>query len=61
MRKEERHSIELICTSLTGGIKMLFKANKVTHAEGHGKITGVNEVWLHNKFASFSADLEDTF
>jgi len=31
-------------TSLTGGIKMLFKANKVTHAEGHGKITGVNEV-----------------
>ena len=23
---------------------MLFKANKVTHAEGHGKITGVNEV-----------------
>ena len=33
-------------TSLTGGIKMLFKANKVTHAEGHGKITGVNEVML---------------
>ena len=33
--------------SLTGGIKMLFKANKVTHAEGHGKITGVNEVrWI---------------
>merc|ERR1719245_818368 len=31
-------------SSLTGGIKMLFKANKVTHAEGHGKITGVNEV-----------------
>ena len=25
---------------------MLFKANKVTHAEGHGKITGVNEVIL---------------
>jgi dihydrolipoamide dehydrogenase len=31
-------------TALTGGIKMLFKANKVTHAEGHGKITGPNEV-----------------
>ena len=23
---------------------MLFKANKVTHLEGHGKITGANEV-----------------
>ena len=23
---------------------MLFKANKVTHLEGHGKITGTNEV-----------------
>jgi len=31
-------------TALTGGIKMLFKANKVGHAEGHGKITGPNEV-----------------
>jgi dihydrolipoamide dehydrogenase len=30
--------------SLTGGIKMLFKNNKVTHLEGHGKITGANEV-----------------
>lgn len=29
---------------LTGGIKMLFKNNKVTHLEGHGKITGANEV-----------------
>jgi len=29
---------------LTGGIKMLFKNNKVTHLEGHGKITGTNEV-----------------
>jgi len=30
--------------ALTGGIKMLFKSNKVTHLEGHGKITGANEV-----------------
>ena len=30
--------------ALTGGIKMLFKANKVGHVEGHGKITGPNEV-----------------
>merc|ERR1712136_95855 len=31
-------------SALTGGIKMLFKSNKVTHLEGHGKITGANEV-----------------
>ena len=30
--------------ALTGCIKMLFKNNKVTHLEGHGKITGQNEV-----------------
>lgn len=30
--------------ALTGGIKMLFKNNKVTHLEGHGKVTGQNEV-----------------
>merc|ERR1712242_151898 len=30
--------------ALTGGIKMLFKANKDGHVEGHGKITGPNEV-----------------
>ncbi|KAK6638502.1 hypothetical protein RUM43_006769 [Polyplax serrata] len=30
--------------SLTGGIKMLFKNNKVTHIQGHGKITKANEV-----------------
>merc|ERR1719249_300647 len=30
--------------ALTGGIKMLFKGNKVTHLEGHGKITGANQV-----------------
>jgi len=30
--------------ALTGGIKMLFKGNKVTHLEGHGKITGPNQV-----------------
>lgn len=29
---------------LTGGIAMLFKANKVTHKQGHGTITGKNEV-----------------
>ncbi len=37
-------SKETAVSSLTGGIKMLFKANKVKHAEGHGKITGNNEV-----------------
>lgn len=31
-------------SALTGGIKMLFKGNKVTHLEGHGKITGTNQV-----------------
>ena len=31
-------------SALTGGIKMLFKANSVGHVEGHGKITGANEV-----------------
>merc|ERR1719483_943666 len=31
-------------TALTGGIKMLFKGNKVAHLEGHGKITGPNQV-----------------
>jgi len=31
-------------TALTGGIKMLFKGNKVTHLEGHGKVTGPNQV-----------------
>lgn len=31
-------------TALTGGIKMLFKGNKVTSLEGHGKITGPNQV-----------------
>lgn len=30
--------------SLTGGIAHLFKQNKVTHINGHGKITGANEV-----------------
>jgi len=35
-------------TSLTGGIKMLFKGNKVTHLEGHGKITGPNQVSVLN-------------
>jgi len=29
---------------LTGGIAHLFKQNKVTHHQGHGKITGANEV-----------------
>jgi len=35
-------------SALTGGIKMLFKANKVTHLEGHGKITGANQVSVIN-------------
>lgn len=30
--------------ALTGGIAMLFKNNKVTHIQGHGKITSPNEV-----------------
>jgi len=30
--------------ALTGGIAHLFKQNKVTHLNGHGKITGPNEV-----------------
>ncbi|KAG0430714.1 hypothetical protein HPB47_022437, partial [Ixodes persulcatus] len=30
--------------ALTGGIAHLFKQNKVTHIQGHGKITGKNEV-----------------
>ncbi|KAL0276943.1 UNVERIFIED_CONTAM: hypothetical protein PYX00_004399 [Menopon gallinae] len=30
--------------ALTGGIVMLFKNNKVKHIQGHGKITGPNEV-----------------
>jgi len=33
---------------LTGGIKFLFKGNKVTHLEGWGKITGPNEVSVLN-------------
>ena len=35
-------------TALTGGIKFLFKGNKVTHLEGYGKITGPNEVSVLN-------------
>merc|ERR1712088_304430 len=31
-------------TALTGGIKMLFKGNKVTHLSGHGSVTGPNQV-----------------
>merc|ERR1719357_1491394 len=34
--------------ALTGGIKMLFKGNKVTHLEGFGKITGPNQVSVLN-------------
>ncbi len=30
--------------ALTGGIAYLFKNNGVTHVQGHGKITGTNEV-----------------
>jgi len=35
-------------SALTGGIKMLFKGNKVTHLQGHGKITGPNQVSVLN-------------
>lgn len=31
-------------SALTGGIAHLFKQNKITHYNGHGKITGKNEV-----------------
>merc|ERR1719208_645945 len=40
--------------ALTGGIKMLFKGNKVTHLEGHGKISGPNEVSVLAKDGSVS-------
>ncbi|KAI1308694.1 Dihydrolipoyl dehydrogenase, mitochondrial [Halotydeus destructor] len=33
--------------ALTGGIGHLFKQNKVGHVNGHGKITGKNEVTAH--------------
>ncbi|KAB0798824.1 hypothetical protein PPYR_06704 [Photinus pyralis] len=35
---------EAAVKSLTGGIAMLFKKNKVTHISGHGTITGKNQV-----------------
>lgn len=38
------NSKETAVKSLTGGIAMLFKKNKITLINGHGKITGPNEV-----------------
>ncbi|EEB14971.1 Dihydrolipoyl dehydrogenase, putative [Pediculus humanus corporis] len=38
--------------ALTGGIKMLFKNNKVSHIQGHAKITGANEVTALKKDGS---------
>jgi len=38
--------------ALTSGIGMLFKNNKVTHIQGHGKITGKNEVTAMKKDGS---------
>lgn len=38
--------------ALTGGIGMLFKNNKVTHIQGHGKITSPNEVTAIKKDGS---------
>ena len=42
---------------LTGGIAMLFKGNKVGHLQGHGKITGPNQVnikWDCHRFRKIS-------
>ncbi|CAH1986471.1 unnamed protein product [Acanthoscelides obtectus] len=36
--------------ALTGGIVQLFKKNKVTLVNGHGKITGVNQVHYGTKY-----------
>lgn len=38
--------------ALTGGIAILFKNNKVTHIQGHGTITGKNEVTALKKDGS---------
>ncbi|CAH1783523.1 unnamed protein product, partial [Owenia fusiformis] len=35
--------------ALTGGIAHLFKQNKVTHIQGHGTITGANEVTVQKR------------
>jgi len=39
-------------SALTGGIAMLFKANKVNRVDGHGTITGPNEVGEFKAFDS---------
>lgn len=41
--------------SLTGGIAYLFKQNKVGHIQGHGKITGPNEVTVKKRDGSMES------
>lgn len=43
MMEQKRNAVK----GLTGGIAMLFKANKVTRMQGHGTITGPNEVTVN--------------
>jgi dihydrolipoamide dehydrogenase len=38
--------------ALTGGIAHLFKQNKITRLDGHGKITGKNEVTVQKEDGS---------
>uniref|UniRef100_T1IZ39 Dihydrolipoyl dehydrogenase n=1 Tax=Strigamia maritima TaxID=126957 RepID=T1IZ39_STRMM len=48
LMEQKRSSVK----GLTTGIAGLFKANKVTHIQGHGKITGKNEVTAIKKDSS---------
>lgn len=43
-----KHKTEIV-KSLTGGIEMLFKKNKVTYVKGHGTITSPTEVVVNEK------------
>ena len=43
---------ETAVKSLTGGIAHLFKQNKVTHLNGHGKITNPNQVTVQKQDGS---------
>ncbi|GMR48008.1 hypothetical protein PMAYCL1PPCAC_18203 [Pristionchus mayeri] len=45
MMEAKRNSVK----GLTGGIAALFKANKVKHIQGHGTITGANQVTVAKK------------
>ncbi|KAJ1503595.1 hypothetical protein HMI54_007918, partial [Coelomomyces lativittatus] len=43
-----KHKTEIV-KSLTGGIEMLFKKNKVTYVKGHGIITAPNQVTVNQQ------------